>query len=206
MAFLFAVATFAATDTPPLYTNNFEKAEEGKAPDDFLILDGGFSVKKDAGNAYLELPGAPLESYGALFGPTRKENWMVTARIFGTQKGRRFPTFGLGLDGAGGYKLQVSPAKKELELYRGDELKTSVPFEWQTGKWTLLRLSVQKTGEKKWLVSAKAWVEGSEEPKENLIKFEDSSEPPNGRAAIYGSPFATTPIRYDDLKVESTGA
>src|SRR5258707_6714981 len=43
-----------------LYQNDFELAEVGKAPDDFLILEGGFVVKQEDGNRFLELPGAPL--------------------------------------------------------------------------------------------------------------------------------------------------
>src|SRR6266849_6762105 len=49
-----------------LYQNDFEQAEVGKAPDDFLILEGGFAVKLEAGNKFLELPAAPLDSFAAL--------------------------------------------------------------------------------------------------------------------------------------------
>jgi hypothetical protein len=54
-----------------------------------------------------------------LFGPTETADVQVSARIHGTGKGRRYPTFGVGLSGVGGYRLQVSPAKKLVELYRG---------------------------------------------------------------------------------------
>src|SRR6266702_776209 len=80
-----------------LYENSFEKADLDKVPDDFLVLDGQFAVKEEGGNKFLELPGAPLDSYGALFGPTETEDISVYARIFGTGKARRHPTFGLAL-------------------------------------------------------------------------------------------------------------
>ena len=66
-------------------------------PADFLVLDGAFEVKEEAGNKFLELPGAPLETFGVLFGPTEKDGLSVGVRIFGTLKGRRFPAFGAGL-------------------------------------------------------------------------------------------------------------
>src|SRR5881396_1767412 len=127
-----------AQQAKPLYENDFEKAALDKVPDDFLVLDGQFAVKEEGGNKFLELPGAPLDAYGVLFGPTEKEGIAVSARIFGTGKGRRYPTFAVGLNGQGAaaYRLQVSPAKKALELFKGDELKATVSYEWQSGAWT----------------------------------------------------------------------
>src|SRR4051812_9030800 len=80
------------------YQNDFEKAELNKVPDDFLVLEGEFAVQEENGNKFLELPGAPLDTYGVLFGPNLKENSSVSARFFGTGKGRRYPTFAVGLN------------------------------------------------------------------------------------------------------------
>ncbi|MDQ6631357.1 MAG: hypothetical protein M3Y82_06320, partial [Verrucomicrobiota bacterium] len=184
----------------PLYENNFEKAVVGKVPEDFLVLDGGFTVREENGNKFLELPGAPLETFGVLFGPTESTNISVTAKIFGTAKGRRFPTFAVGLNGVGGYKLQVSPAKKELELYRGDEVVAHVPCDWQTGKWTMLQLenrSLKEGGNK---IAGKIWTEKTLEPKE-MISFAEKSPLPAGRASVWGAPYSGTPIQFDDLKI-----
>ncbi|HEY6229496.1 MAG TPA: hypothetical protein VI282_20415, partial [Verrucomicrobiae bacterium] len=128
-----------------VYKNDFQSAEVGKVPQEMMVIDGGFTVVEEAGNKCLELPGAPLDTFGILFGPTEKENRTASARIYGTSKGRRAPTFSIGLGGVGGYKLQVSPGKKMLELYKGDAVKTSVPFEWQSGKWTHLALIIRKS-------------------------------------------------------------
>src|SRR2546422_109205 len=99
-----------------IYQNNLEQAEVGKLPGDFLVLDGAFTVAQDAGNKFLELPGAPLDTFGLLFGPSEGAEIAVSVRVYGTAKGRRFPTFGVGLNGVAGYKLQVSPGKKLIEL------------------------------------------------------------------------------------------
>src|SRR5579872_5662613 len=93
LALLAAAGAPARAEEKALYENNFEKAEVGKVPDDFLVLDGGFVVKEDGGNKVLELPGAPLDTFGLLFGPTEKFDAAVSVRIKGTRKGRRYPTF-----------------------------------------------------------------------------------------------------------------
>jgi hypothetical protein len=188
----------------PLYTNNFETAAVDKVPDDFLVLEGAFLVKQEGGNKFLELPEAPLDSFGVLFGPTEKQGWTVTARVLGTAKGRRSPTFAVGLNGGGGYKLQVSPAKKLLELYRGDIVKASSPYEWESGKWTHLRLQIEKTATGHWKLLGKVWAGETAEPEKPALTFEDAEEPPAGKASIWGSPYSGTPIRFDDFVVSRT--
>jgi hypothetical protein len=196
-----AGATVDAQGGKPVYENNFEKAEVDKLPEGFLVLDGAFAVKEADGNKFLELPGAPLDSYGALFGPTEKDGLCVSARIFGTGKGRRFPTFAVSLNGVGGYKLQVSPGKKALELYRGDDLKATVPYDWKTGTWTMLKLQVRSVADGAWKVEGKVWEQGGKEPAAWQINFDDKEAPPPGRASIWGMPYSGTPIWFDDLVV-----
>src|SRR5882724_108910 len=194
-----------ADEANPVYENNFEKAEVGKVPEEFLVLDGNFTVKEEGGNKFLELPGAPLDSFGLLFGPTQKSGTAVSARINGTKKGRRFPTFGVGLNGQAGYRLQVSPAKGALELYHGDtEIVATIPYEWKSGEWTLLRLQLAKAGEV-WKLEGKAWTQGTPEPAQAMISYEEKTEPSAGRASIWGSPIATTPIQFDDLVLKRVG-
>jgi len=195
-----------AQGAKPLYENDFERAELNKVPDDFLVLDGQFAVKEENGNKFLELPGAPLDTFGVLFGPTEKEDNAVSARMSGTGKGRRYPTFAVGLNGQGtsAYKLQVTPAKKALELFKGDEVKSSVPYEWQSGAWTRLRLQVRKVKDGGWKVEGKAWKDGDKDPSAWMVSFDEKEQPVAGRASIWGSPYATTPIRFDDLLVMPT--
>jgi hypothetical protein len=189
-----------AQQAKPLYQNKFDNAALDKAPEDLLILDGAFAVKEHQGNKVLELPGAPLDTFGFLFGPTEQDGVLASARFFGTAKGRRYPAVALGLNGAGGYKLQVNPAKKSLQLYRGDNLKTEIPYEWESGKWTHLRLQVVK-GSAGWKIEGKAWNEGKDEPADWVVSAEDKDDLPAGRASISASPFSGMPIRFDDLAV-----
>lgn len=201
-------AAVAAADSgaKPVYENNFEKCAVESVPEEFLVLDGAFKVQQEGGNKFLELPGAPLDTFGLLFGPTEKDGLAVAARVFGTGNGRRYPAFGVGLNGVGGYKLQVSPGKKALELLRGDTLKKSIPYEWPSGQWIHLRLDLRKSKAGGWIVSGKVWTAGQPEPTALTISIEDMEEPLAGRASIWGMPYSGTPIRFDDLAVLTSTA
>ena len=184
-----------------LYKNDFEKNEVGQVPQDFLVLDGAFSVKEENGNRFLELPGAPVDSFAVQFGPAETDNIAISARIRSAAKGRRYPSFGVGLNGVAGYKLQVSPAKKMLELYKDQELKQTLPYDWKSGQWTQLRLQVRKIKESEWKIDGKVWIEGNPEPKEWMIAANETEAPASGRASVFGSPFSGTPIQFDDFVV-----
>lgn len=200
---LFLASSTIAPAAAPLYENNFEKAPVDKVPEEFLVLDGGFAVKEEGGNKFLELPGAPLETYGLLFGPTHSGNATASARVFGTGKGRRFPTFAVGLNGVSGLKLQVSPAKKLIELYKGEEVLASAPYTWESGAWTALRLELRKSKEGEFKVEGKVWKHEAKEPQGWTITHTVTSDLPAGRASIWGNPYSGTAIRYDDLAVKS---
>ncbi len=194
--------TGAAAAPTTLYAQDFQKLPVGPLPDEFLVLGGEFAVKADGTNQFLELPGAPLDSFTVQFGPGEQENVAVSARIFGTARGRRSPAFGVGLGGVSGCKLQVSPARKSLELFKGQEVKRSVAFEWKSGDWTQLRLRVRKLKDGEWEVAGKAWSARETEPKDWALSFRESEEPIPGKASVLGSPFAGTAIWFDDLVVE----
>jgi hypothetical protein len=201
-ALLFLFLTFHALADGSgkiLYQNNFEKAAVDKVPEDFLVLDGDFAVKESEGNKYLELPGAPLDIFGVIFGPTTNAGVCLSARIYGTAKGRRFPQFGLGLGGQNGYKLKVSPAKDAVEIYKGDDSVASVPFHWKTGSWTMFKLQIRQTDGPAWKIEGKVWPQTEAEPKDWTITLEEKEPPHSGRPSIWGSPVSGTPIRFDDL-------
>jgi hypothetical protein len=201
LVFVAAMVLACAASAQVLYTNGFDKADLEKVPEDMMVLDGGFAVKEEGGNKFLELPGAPLETFGTLFGPTEASGLAVSARIQGTGKGRRFPTFAVGLNGVGGFKLQVAPAKKFVELVKGEEVVASTPFTWQSDSWTMLRLQCRKVKDGEFKVEGKAWKQGDAEPKDWQVSRAETAESPAGRPSVWGMPFAGTPIKFDDLVV-----
>ncbi|MFT4691765.1 MAG: hypothetical protein ACJASX_000546 [Limisphaerales bacterium] len=188
-----------------LYASDLSKENTGELDfDRFMVLDGAFSVKEAAGNRFIELPGAPLDSFGVLFGPSEATNVMAQVKVFGTNNKRRYPAFGLGLNGVGGYRIQVSASKRALELFRQDAVVTKIPYRWVPGTWTWLKLQVTKL-EKTWRVDGKAWTDGSPEPGAWMISYDDKEEPFAGMAGIWGQPYAGTPIRFDELAVFTLG-
>ena len=195
------LSALTAHATEPLYQTNFGKTELGKVPDDFLVLDGAFAVKEQGGNKFLELPGAPLDAFGFMFGPSARHGNEVIARMFGTKKGRRYPVFGVALNGVNGYRLQVAPAKRAIELLKGSTVVAKVPFRWAGGEWLRLALRVQQTSDVEWTISGKVWVAGKAAPAKPTITHKETKEPRNGRPSIWGSPYSGTPIRYDDIVV-----
>ncbi len=199
------LATPGAGAGQPLYENNFESVEAGKVPEDFLVLNGNFAVKAFGTNKVLELPGAPLDSFAVQFGPAETVNVAVSARIFGTAQGRRTPTFGVGVGGAGGWRLQVSPGKKALELFQDQDLKASTAYEWKSGAWIRFRLQLRQVKEGAWRVEGRAWADGSAEPKGWALAADETEPPIVGRPSVAGSPFSGKPIWYDDLVVERVG-
>lgn len=184
-----------------VFETDFEKAAVGAAPAGFTVVGGDFQVKESDGNKFLELPGAPLDSFGLLFGPPLESGASATGRFFATKEGRKYPAFGISVNGVSGYRLQASPAKKALEIYKGDESKASAAWTWTSGVWTRLKIEAIRAGDG-WTIRGKAWPDGGVEPAEWNVSFDDPEKSSPGRAGIWGSPFSGTPIRYDDLKVE----
>src|SRR6266581_4934640 len=207
LLFVFFASLGLCVGASVLYENDFEKADPGKLPEDLSVLDGNFTVKADPTNKFLELPGAPLDIFSLQFGPAETIDLSVSALsvsaiIRSTAKGRRFPSFGIGLYGVAGFKLQVSPGKKFLELYKDQSLLASVPFDWKSGDWTNLRLQARQTTNDIWKAEGKAWPQGAPEPSTWMISAEHKPDSPlSGRASLFGSPFSGTPIQFDNLTV-----
>ena len=190
-----------------IYQNDFEKEELGKDARDLNLVvmgDGEFRIKLDGQNKVLELAPYPLDTYGFLFGPAVTENVCARIRVWGASSGRRFPVFGVGLGGVGGYMLRLTPIRRELELLKADEVKQSVSCAWASGTWTVLALSVRKLKEGAWSIQGKAWQFGQDEPKEWMISCEDSEKPLSGKAGAWGTAYSGEPIRFDDLTVQSS--
>ena len=194
------VAVLIAADAAP-YTNDFEKAEIGKVPDDVMVLDGTFAVRMADGNKFLELAGDPVGSFGALFGPEGLVAMDVKARIWSAASGKRFPEIGIGANDAGGYKLFAIPAKHLIELRKGDDPAASASFQWESGRWTWYRLRVEPKDPMTWQIRGKAWPDGQEEPENWMVSAVDAEAPPAGKASLWGSDFSEQPIRFDDLSV-----
>jgi hypothetical protein len=197
---LATLAPSSRADVKVLYESNFEKTDADKVPDDLLVIDGGFAVKLADGKKVLELPGSPLDSYGVLFGPSMEAGITISAKIAASRQGRRFPTFGLGVNGVSGYRLQISPAKDAVEFFHGDDSVAAHEFKWKSGEWYSLKVRITKSGDK-YTIEGKAWLASEAEPAEWILTATESNKLPAGRPSVWGKPFSGTPIRFNDLKV-----
>ena len=187
------VALTGSAQTPAnkvLFETDFESAKADSVPEELMVLAGQFSVRDVGGNRVLELPGNPLEDFGALFGPAESDGIAVRARIRSESTKRLAPRFGVGLCGVAGYRLLVAPGQNGLQLLKDQQVLASAPFDWKSGSWISLRLQVRKISEGKWIVEGRAWADGNPEPRDWLISFEVSEAPPAGKASIWGAPYS----------------
>lgn len=184
---------------PDTYMNDFEQAALGKPSDEFLILNGTFTVVQVDGNKCLELAADPLDGDGLLFGPPGRPTGGISARIWGSATGKRFPEFGVGAFDGGGYKLMLVPAQGILELRKGDDSMTSSPYPWKSETWTRFRMRITKLADGKFQIDGKAWPDGSPEPAAWSVSAQDTDAPSAGRASAWGMPYSGKPIRFDDL-------
>ena len=97
--------------------------------------------------------------------------------------------------------MQISAAKKLVELYKGEEVVASEAFAWESGSWTTLKLQVRKVKDGDWAVEGKVWKQGAPEPSKWTVTYSEKNEPTAGRASIWGNPFAGTPIDFDDITI-----
>jgi hypothetical protein len=200
------IALTSSAQTPAdkvLFETDFQSENADSVPEELMILAGEFSVKENGGNKALELPGTPLEDFGALFGPAASDGVAVRARIRSESTKRLAPRFGVGLNGVAGYRLLVAPGQDGVQLLKNQQVVASAPFEWKPGTWTLLHLQVRKISESEWIIEGRAWADGTPEPKDWSISFEVSEAPPAGKASIWGAPYSGKPILFDDLSVIS---
>jgi hypothetical protein len=202
-AIVAVTGTAETADDQVLFKSDFESAHVDSLPEELMVLAGEFSVKDIDGNKALELPGNPLEDFGALFGPAESDGIAVRARVYSESSRRLAPRFGVGLDGVTGYRLLVTPGQNRLQLLKDQEAVASAPLEWKSGTWTWLHLQIREVSAGKWIIEGRAWPNGIPEPNEWSISFEASEAPPAGKASIWGAPYSGKPILFDDLSVIS---
>jgi hypothetical protein len=203
-AILLALIAAAPAGDAPLYSNDFTKATPGKPPEaDFLVLAGNFEITDVDGGRVLEVAGTPFDSFGVLFGPATPEpSCNISARVWGANTGKRVPEFGVGASDTGGYKLWLMPRHKQLVIRKGEETVATASYDnWKPGTWTCFRLDVSKSGDGAWTVRGKVWPDGSDEPKDWKVSFEEKDGPAPGRASLWANTYSGQPVRFDDLLV-----
>jgi len=199
-------ATNASDQNESIQKIDFESEEfQGKLPDSLIVLSGKFSIENENENHVLKLRESPLYTHGMLFtGVESSKNVSIKARIRSENRRRSMPRFGIGLNGIGGYKLRVTPSKKALELYKGKEVIQQTEIEWTPGEWTWLKLEVKQLDDSSWQISGSAWCDCDSEPYDWMITYNEPDQPLEGPPSLWGTPYSSKPIFYDDISIESS--
>ena len=193
--------TLRAKNWEKIYSNDFSTTTLGEQPEGMFVLAGEFSVMERESNAVLILPGEPLGDFGILFGLRQQDNVAVRARISSDSRGRRKPAFSIGLNGRSGYRLRVNAAARAVQLLKGDRVYSEANFEWVPNTWIWLDLQIEKTDDKLWVITGKAWLGNSLEPAVATVRIEDNKIPAKGRASVWGTPYSGKAILFDDLGI-----
>ena len=186
------------------FVTDFQQSAPGPLPDaQYMVLNGHFEVKEAGGEKFVELAGEAIDSFGFLAGPEGATAIEVRARAGNT--GKRFPEFGVALGGAAGYRLWLMPAVRQVQIVKNDQVKVHAPLAWKPGAWTHLKLQARSAGAGKWVFEGKAWSQGEKEPEKWLVSFEAGDENlkdgVKGRASVWGTPYSSKPIAFDDLNI-----
>lgn len=179
----------------------------GDPPAEVFVIDGKVQVAaKDGNNALVVEPGTELVDASAQLAESASGSASVEARVFASKQGRSVPRFGVSVHGLSGYRLYISPAKKLLELLKGnDQVVASAPFTWKSDAWVTLKLDVKKNGDA-WAISGTAITEGEAAPAAPQIKHEDKGLKGQGKCAVWATPYSGKPVFFDDIKIEVEAA
>ena len=174
----------------------------GEPPAEVFVVDGKVEVAEKDGNKALVIhPGTELVDSCAQLATSASGSATIQTRTFASKRGRSVPRFGISAHGLSGYRLYITPAKRQLELLKGDETVASVPFTWTSESWTLLKLEVKKNGDD-WSITGSAWPATEAQPADPMLKHEDKGLKGQGKCAVWATPYSGTPIFFDDIAIE----
>ena len=203
---LLLLAGASRADESKTFDFNADAWNEGDVPKDVFVVDGTIKIAAKEGNKAIMIDPSPITDATAQLGDSSNGSSSIEARVFASKKGRSFPRFGVSVHGMNGYRLIANLSRKQVELIKGDVVVKSAPFTWTTETWTKLRLEVKKSSDTEWSITGKIWAADAAEPKDAAIQHIDASLKGQGKCAIWGTPFAETPIYFDDIKLAITAA
>ena len=186
------------------FEENFSSLEVGSEPENLFILDGAYAVSQEENDKRLTLPGSPVGDFGLLFGPrVREKSLSLTFSFLATKKGRRLPALAAGLGGVRSYRFRLNAATGEILLFRQDVEIGKVAYQWESGAWCRVRFQAIPGDGENTRIRLKLWKGDADEPDEWLLDQVDPNGFAGGKCALWGDPYAGTPIHFDDLKIES---
>ncbi|MCB1208374.1 MAG: hypothetical protein KDK97_03550 [Verrucomicrobiales bacterium] len=188
---------------PQNFAFDCEAWQAGEPPkEDVYVVEGKFAVTAVSGNKVLQIDPAELVDATAQLAVSGAGPATVHAKIFASKAGRSYPRFGVGVHGMSGHRLMMNPARKVVELMKGDEVITSAPIAWTSDAWVNLKLEATKGEGDTWKIAGKVWAADAMEPAEPTVTADDAKLKGQGKVSIWGAPYSGTPILFDELKVQ----
>jgi hypothetical protein len=185
---------------------DLERFPDGNPPREIFVIEGDVRIATVSGGKVLEIKGDRKEAdAGVVLGASTGGAATIEARVLASKAGRSLPRFGVGVHGQSGFRLYVVPARKELHLVKNDEVIKTAAFDWKSGSRVILRLAVSRAGKGTWTVTGMAWTAGDPEPANPQITQETTAPPTRGQCSLWGTPYAGTPIDFDEIKVGAEG-
>ena len=188
------------------FKEDFSEVEVGTEPESLFILDGDYTVQTDTkNNNILTLPGSPMGDFGLLFGPRVKDKGLeLQFSFFTTKKGRRMPSVAAGIGGVRGLRLRLNPAARNLVLSMNETILEELPFTWVGNQWWSVRFQMIPANlNQSTIVQFKLWPKLEKEPISWLFTQMFDIQYMGGKCALWGFPYASTPIQFDDLIILS---
>ena len=188
------------------FSEDFSKVETGSEPENLFILDGAYMVQVDQNDQKsLTLPGSPMGDFGLLFGPRIREKGLeLQFSFFSRKKGRRMPSIAARIGGVRGFRFRLNPAARNLVLTFDDQTLKEIPFSWIGDQWWSVRFQITpEDSDQSTFVQYKLWPKQEAEPDTWLVSEKFSIQYKGGKCALWGFPYASTPILFDDLTVLS---
>jgi hypothetical protein len=199
---LHALATLAAAGEVKTFTIKADDWAEGEVPKEVFVVDGTIKIAAKDGNKAIMIDGTPIVDASAQLAVSAAGESSIQAKVFASKRARSVPKFGLSVHGMSGYRLLVNAAKKQLELVKGDAVAASVPYIWTSDAWVQMKLEAKRGEGDAWNISGKIWAASATEPAEPTIKHVDKGLKGQGKTGVWATPYAETPIYFDDIEVK----
>ena len=114
------------------------------------------------------------------------------------------PSIAAGIGGVRGLRLRLNPAVKNLVLSFDEQTLKKTPFSWVGDKWWSARFQMTpEDSNQSTFVQYKLWPKQEAEPENWLISEKFDIQYRGGKCALWGFPYASTPILFDDLTILS---
>jgi hypothetical protein len=168
------------------------------------IIEGSFTLSTPAhpqaqGKA-LEVTPTPLATAQLQLGPSARGNASITATILSTKAARSYPQYGVTLYGNSGLKAILNPAKKQLELWKAEELLQTTPLSWQDQQWYQLTLRASLKPDHTFQIDVVLTTTAPSTTPLTLT-HQLAKLSTQGKAGLIAIPYSGTPIYFDQVQL-----